>query len=163
MVNQRYEKVGQKEDLKIASTDIAEGSRMTRNGRIYTPQFNLAPPIPPKETTTTVTGKGKGVILTNEDTEFMRIIKKSDYKIIDQLHQTPSKISTLSLLMSSPAHKSALQEFLAQAHVTHDITIDQFDGIIANITTCNNLSFSREDLSKDGQDHNRALHIFVIC
>ena len=65
--------------------------------------------------------------------------------------------------MSSPAHRSALQKLLAQAHVTHDITIDQFDGVIANITACNHLSFSREDLTKDGQDHNRALHISVKC
>ncbi|XP_050898173.1 uncharacterized protein LOC127105048 [Lathyrus oleraceus] len=126
-------------------------------------KFNLAPPIPPKETTTTVTDKGKEVITTDKDVEFFRIIKKSDYKIIDQLHQTPSKISILSLLMSSPAHRSALQKLLAQAHVTHDITIDQFDGVIANITACNHLSFSREDLTKDGQDHNRAFHISVKC
>lgn len=107
MVNQRSEKVGHKEGLNIASTDIAVGSRMTRSGRIYTPQFNLAPQIPPKEATTTIT-EGKGVITTDEDAEFLRIIKKSDFKIIDQLHQTPSKISILSLLMSSPAHRSAL-------------------------------------------------------
>ncbi|XP_050909747.1 uncharacterized protein LOC127123585 [Lathyrus oleraceus] len=161
VVKQRSEKVGQKEGLKIASTDIAGGSRMIHNGRIYTPQFNLTPPIPPKETTTTVTDKGKGVIPTDEDTEFPRIIKKSDYNILNQLHQTPSKISILSLLMSSLTHRIALQILLAQAHVAHDTTIDQFDGIIANITTCNNLSFSSEDLPKDGQDHNRALHIYV--
>jgi hypothetical protein len=33
--------------------------------------------------------------------EILRLIKKSDYKIVDQLLQTPSKISILSLLMSS--------------------------------------------------------------
>ncbi|XP_050893132.1 uncharacterized protein LOC127098556 [Lathyrus oleraceus] len=163
VVNQRSDKVGHKEGLNNASTDIEVVSRMTRSGRIYTPRFNLAPPIPPKETTTTATDKGKEVITTDEDAEFLRIIKKSDYKIIDQLHQTPSKVSILSLLMSSPAHRSALQKLLAQAHVTHDITIDQFDGVIANIIACNHLSFSREDLMKDGQDHNRALHISVKC
>ncbi|XP_050890656.1 uncharacterized protein LOC127096079 [Lathyrus oleraceus] len=125
--------------------------------------FNLASPILLKGTTTTVTDKGKRVIPTDEDTGFLRIIKKSDYNIIDQLHQTHSKISILSLLMSSSTHRSALHKLLAQAHVTHDITIDQFDGVIANITACNHLSFSREDLTKDGQDHNRALHISVKC
>ncbi|XP_050918871.1 uncharacterized protein LOC127136337 [Lathyrus oleraceus] len=159
VVNQGSEKVGQKEGLKITSTDIVGGSRMTRSGHIYTPQFNLAPPIPLKETTTTVTDKGKWVVPIDADTEFLRLIKKSDYKIIDQLHQTPSKISIQSLLMSSPTHRSTLQKLLAQAHVTHKTTIDQFDGIITNITACNNLSFSREDLPKDGQNHNRALHI----
>lgn len=62
MVNQRSEKVGHKEGQNISSTNISMGSRMTRSGHIYTPQFNSAPPIPPKETTTIVTDKGKGVI-----------------------------------------------------------------------------------------------------
>ncbi|XP_050897476.1 uncharacterized protein LOC127104330 [Lathyrus oleraceus] len=119
VVNQRSEKLGHKEGLNIASTNIAVGSRMTRSGRIYTPRFNLAPPIPPKETTTTVNDKGKWVITTDEDAELMRIIKKSDYKIIDQLHQTPLKISILSLLMSSPAHRSALQKFEENLMVSH--------------------------------------------
>ncbi|MCI54218.1 gag-pol polyprotein, partial [Trifolium medium] len=60
--------------------------------------------------------------------EFLKIIKKSDYKVVDQLGQTPSKISMLSLLISSEAHRSALFKLLNAAHVNQDITVDQFDG-----------------------------------
>lgn len=41
----------------------------------------------------------------------------------------------------------------------HDVTIGQFDGIVANITACNNLSFSNEELPEQGRNHNLALHI----
>ena len=47
---------------------------------------------------------------TSEDTssqeleEVLKIIRKSDYKIVEQLGQTPSKISMLSLLLCSEAH-----------------------------------------------------------
>ncbi|XP_050875250.1 uncharacterized protein LOC127078874 [Lathyrus oleraceus] len=59
--------------------------------------------------------------------------------------------------------KEALLKVLAQAHVTQNITVDQFDGVVANITACNTLSFIREELPEDGQNHNRALHISVKC
>ena len=36
--------------------------------------------------------------------EILKIIRKSDYKIVEQLGQTPSKISMMSLLLYSEAH-----------------------------------------------------------
>ncbi|XP_050897461.1 uncharacterized protein LOC127104315 [Lathyrus oleraceus] len=104
------------------------------------------------------------VVEGSADAEVIKaLIKKSDYKVVDQLHQTPSKISILSLLLNSQAHREALLKVLAQAHVTQSITVDQFDGVVANITACNTLSFSGEELPEDGQNHNRALHISVKC
>lgn len=41
----------------------------------------------------------------------------------------------------------------------HNVKISQFDGIISNITACNNLSFSDEELPEQGKNHNLALHI----
>jgi len=52
---------------------------------------------------------------------------------------------------------------LNQAFVNHDITIGQFDGVVGNITACNNLSFSDEELPEEGRNHNMALHISVNC
>lgn len=46
-------------------------------------------------------------------------------------------------------------------YVDHDITIGQFDGIVSNITMCNNLSFSDEELPQQGRNHNLALHISI--
>ena len=44
-----------------------------------------------------------------------------------------------------------------------DVTVNQFDSIIANITVCNNLSFFYEELPEEGRDHNLALNISVNC
>ncbi|KAI5404802.1 hypothetical protein KIW84_051822 [Lathyrus oleraceus] len=49
------------------------------------------------------------------------------------------------------------------AYVDHDVTIEQFDSIVANITACNTLSFCDADLPEEGRDHNMALHISMNC
>lgn len=83
--------------------------------------------------------------------------------MVDQLLHTTSKISVLSLMMNSEAHREALQKVLEQAYMDHDVTIGQFDGIVANITACNNLSFSDKELLEQGMNHNLALHISMNC
>ena len=65
--------------------------------------------------------------------------------------------------MNSEAHREALQKVLEQAYVEHDVTVDQFDHIVANITSCNNLSFCDEELPEEGRNHNLALHISMNC
>ena len=40
--------------------------------------------------------------------EILKIIKNSDYNVVEQLGKTPSKISMLSLLLCSEAHAKAL-------------------------------------------------------
>ena len=40
--------------------------------------------------------------------EILKIIKKRDYNVMEQLGQTPSKISMLALLLCSKAHAKAL-------------------------------------------------------
>ena len=45
----------------------------------------------------------------------------------------------------------------------HDITVDQFDHIVSNITSCNNLRFRDEELPEEGRNHNLALHITMNC
>ncbi|XP_050888718.1 uncharacterized protein LOC127093862 [Lathyrus oleraceus] len=151
------------EDVSEDVTNIAGMSRMTRSGRIYTPEFNVTPQGPNKESTVAAPTKEPEVVQSEDAVEFLKLIKRNDYKVVDQLHQTPSKISILSLLLNSQAHREALSKVIAQAHVTQSITVDQFDGVVANITACNTLSFGGEELPEDGQNHNRALHISVKC
>lgn len=93
----------------------------------------------------------------------LKLIKKSDFNMVDQLFHTPSKIFVLSLLMSSKAHREALQKVLEQAYVDHDVTVDQFDGIVSNITACNNLSFRDKELPKQGRSHNLDMHMSINC
>ena len=49
--------------------------------------------------------------------EILKIIKKSDYNVVEQLGKTPSKISMLALLLCSEAHAKALVKFIKTAHV----------------------------------------------
>jgi hypothetical protein len=95
--------------------------------------------------------------------EFMKIIKKSDYKIVDQLNQTPSKISILSLLLCSEAHRNALLKMLNLAYVPQEISVNQLKGVIANVSTRHELGFTDLDLTPEGRNHNRALHITMEC
>ncbi|KAI5386542.1 hypothetical protein KIW84_072899 [Lathyrus oleraceus] len=102
-------------------------------------------------------------VTREEAGEFLRIIKKSDYKVVDQLNQTPSKISMLSLILNSEAHRNSLLKVLSAAHITKDITIEQFDDVIACVTTGNFLGFNDDELPIEGKNHNKALHISLKC
>nr|XP_027189418.1 uncharacterized protein LOC113786262 [Cicer arietinum] len=123
-------------------TNISGISGMTQSGRVYTPEQ-----LRKKE----------------EASEFLKFVKQSEYKVVDQLNQTPSKISVLSLLLNSEAHRRALMKVLNEAHVTHDITVDQFDGVVGNITASSCLSFGDNELPAEGTEHNKTLHISMRC
>jgi hypothetical protein len=153
-------------------TNIVGVSGVTRSGRVFSPEQSSkgnteSPVVPAKEKGVEERKNGasplKETIPQEEVEEFLRIIRKSDYKIVDQLGQTPSKISILSLLLSSEGHREALMKILNEAHVAKDISVAQFDGVVANITAGRYLGFSQDELPVDGHDHNRALHISVKC
>ncbi|XP_050909269.1 uncharacterized protein LOC127123047 [Lathyrus oleraceus] len=105
----------------------------------------------------------KKSITFEESQEFLKLIKKSNFKIVDQLNQTPSKISILSLLLNSDAHRKTLMTVLNTAHVMQDITIDQFDDVVSNITASRYLGFNEAELPPERNTHNKALHILVMC
>ena len=95
--------------------------------------------------------------------EILKIIKKSDFNVVEQLGHTPSKISMLSLLLFSEAHAKALISFLKMAHVPQETSADQFTDCVANLTADNGLGFSNADLTAKGKDHNDALHVSIEC
>ena len=95
--------------------------------------------------------------------EILKIIKKSDYNIVEQLGQTPSKITMLALLLFSEAHAKALVKFLKTAHVPQETFIDQFENCMASLTADNGLGFSDTDLTPKGRKHNDALHVSIEC
>ena len=124
--------------------------RFTRSDRLFSP-----PVTQPDSVDAAAKAKGKQV--ANEGTsapqvgseptfvkdvdELLRIIKKSDYKVVDQLIQTPSKISILSLLLCSEAHREALLKVLNTAYVPQEISVNQLEGIVANVHASNGLGF----------------------
>jgi hypothetical protein len=69
----------------------------------------------------------------------------------------------LSLLLNSEAHKNSLLKVLSAAHITKDITVEQFDDVIACVTTGNFLGFNDDELPIEGKNHNKALHISLKC
>src|ERR1043165_7248972 len=91
----------------------------------------------------------------------MRYIRKSDYKIIDQLGQTPANISILALLRDSEPHRNALMNLLGTSFVRQEISIKQFEGIVNSFSASNGLGFTDSDLPPEGRNHNKALHISI--
>lgn len=170
MIGRKETKFSDAEVLNIAGT-----GGMTCSGRVFAPKYTpkvipapvVVPPPPPqaRESVVVPTSKGKEVakeqkhLTAEEGQEFLKLVKKSDFKIVDQLGQTPSKISILSLLLSS----EALLKVFNDAHVMQDITVDQFDDIVDNITTSWCLGFNEAELKTEGDNHNKALHISVTC
>ena len=144
----------------------------TRSGRLFAPQ-----PLRDANAEASARAKGKQAVVGEEPAqtnvpggsfekdveEFMRIIKKSDYKIVDQLNQTPSKISILSLLLCSEAHRNALLKMLNMAYVPQEISVNQLEGVIANVSTRHGVGFTDLDLTPEGRNHNKALHITMEC
>ncbi|XP_058788498.1 uncharacterized protein LOC131662666 [Vicia villosa] len=151
--------------------NIADTSRMTRSSRLFAPiphkpRNNLSVQIPPQKDV-----PRKEPIITepifetkgNDVEEFLNLIKKRDYMVVDQLLQTQSKISLLALLVHSKAHWIALMKVLKQAYIEQDATLEQFDNVVSNITVNNVLSFSKEELPLEELEHNHALHINMKC
>ncbi|XP_050895879.1 uncharacterized protein LOC127102567 [Lathyrus oleraceus] len=157
-------------------TSIVGPAGMTRSGRVFAPRAvdastkakgkEIATPVQipvPNQEMQEMHLSPKAAVTREEAEEFLRIIKKSDYKVVDQLNQTPSKISMLSLLLNSEAHRNSLLKVLSAAHITKDITIEQFDDVIACVTTGNFLGFNDDELPVEGKNHNKALHISLKC
>ncbi|XP_073219715.1 uncharacterized protein [Cicer arietinum] len=150
-------------------TNISGIGGMTRSGRVYTPEQLRKKEVHGEKGKEDMYHSIKGqetsikTVSEEEANEFLKFIKQSEYKVVDQLNQTPSKILVLSLLLNSEAHRRALMKVLNEAHVTHDITVDQFDGVVGNITASSCMSFSDNELPAEGTEHNKALHISVRC
>lgn len=145
-----------------AVTNIPNASSLTRNGRFFTPA-NLRGGKHVVEKSDN--GKDPLVIpesrpIQDVDAEdFFRLIRKSDYKVVDQLLQTQSKIYVMSFLLNSEARHKALLKVLGQAYVNPYVTVDQFDHVVGNITSCNTLSFSDNEFPSEGKKHNNTLYI----
>ncbi|XP_050874912.1 uncharacterized protein LOC127078508 [Lathyrus oleraceus] len=153
-------------------TNIARASGVAISGRVFAPEVipnkESAPTVEPtkgKEVNPSEAGEGssKKAVTAEEDREFLKIIKKSDYKVVDQLNQTLSKISIISLLMSSKAHRTALLKLSNEAYVAEDISVIHFDDVVANLNASSYLMFTDDDLLPNGREHNMALHISIQC
>ncbi|XP_027169433.1 uncharacterized protein LOC113769160 [Coffea eugenioides] len=99
----------------------------------------------------------------NEAVDFLKMLKRSEYKIVEQLDRMPAQISFLNLLLTSELHREALLKILNEAQVPKDIPVDKFSNIVGNVLAANHITFSDDDLTAEGIGHNRALYISVRC
>ncbi|XP_027343037.1 uncharacterized protein LOC113855605 [Abrus precatorius] len=152
-------------------TNIAGVGGMTRSGQIYTPEELRNEQLIEKgnncekESTKATDSKGeqKKMVSHEEACEFLKLIKQSEYMVVDQLNRIPGRISLLSLMMNLEPHRKALLKVLNEAHVVHNISVDKLEGIVGNITANNYLTFNDDEIPVGGAGHNKALHIFVRC
>ena len=84
--------------------------------------------------------KGKGVVDVSEETnkpvteeetnEFLKLMKDSEYSIVEQLKRAPAKISLFSLILRSESHRKTLQKVLNEAYVPQYINLDAMEHLI---------------------------------
>ncbi|PKI61318.1 hypothetical protein CRG98_018309 [Punica granatum] len=138
---------------------------ITRSGRVYenptatdkgkAPAAEIeaipgVPPTPPKK-------------VTEEEAEaFMKIIKASEYKVVEQMAKSPAHISLLALLLSSEPHREALLRVLTAAQVPKGTPPNRIEETVSSIFS-NTISFSNDELPSEGCAHSRALHIVCKC
>ena len=164
---------------RVFSLEISPLKTVT--GPVIIPAFvpvdttTTVPMVTPTDTPTaeSIETRGKGILVEpvwmkaqslsipeaskKEMEEILKIIKRSDYNVVEQLGKTPSKISMLALLLCSKAHAKALVKFLKTAHVSQETSADQFQGCVASLTADNGLGFSDADLTPRGRKRNEAL------
>ncbi|XP_050914950.1 uncharacterized protein LOC127129883 [Lathyrus oleraceus] len=170
-------------DTTVSKVDNAGLSGFTRSGRLFAPNTLRGGDVEKEQRDKAeALARAKGKQVVNEATprsaqapvepesefdaeaeEFLRIIKKSEYKLIDHLQQTPSKISILSLLLSSEGHRDALLKILKRAYVPQEITVNQLETVVSSVNASHGLGFTDLDLTMDGRNHNKALHISKEC
>ncbi|XP_050908426.1 uncharacterized protein LOC127122062 [Lathyrus oleraceus] len=164
-------------DTTVSKVDNAGLSGFTRSGRLFAPNTLRGGDVEKEQRDKAeALARAKGKQVVNEDTprtvqapvepesefdaeaeEFLRIIKKSEYKLVDHLQQTLSKISILSLLLSSEGHRDALLKILKRAYVPQEITVNQLKTVVSSVNASHGLGFTDLDLTMDGRNHNKAL------
>ncbi|PKI59715.1 hypothetical protein CRG98_019891 [Punica granatum] len=101
--------------------------------------------------------------VTKQEAEaFMKVIKASEYKVVEQMGKLQAHISLLALLLSSEPHRVALLKVLTAAQVSKETTPDRIEETVNSIFL-NQISFAEDELRYEGQGHLRALHIVCKC
>ena len=93
----------------------------------------------------------------------MKLMKHSEYSVVDQLKKTPAIISLMSLILSSEWHRKALQKVLNEAYVPQDITQDTMEHLVGRIQASNYLYFTEDELDPEGTGHTKPLYITMKC
>ena len=86
----------------------------------------------------------------------------SHYDVLSQLGKSPTQISILELLTTSPIHKEILETALLECHVLENINASHFTTMIENLAAKKHVIFIDKDFQGPSQHHNFSLHIEVL-
>ncbi|KAK8492494.1 hypothetical protein V6N11_021160 [Hibiscus sabdariffa] len=102
-------------------------------------------------------------IKESEAEEFLKILKHSEFNVVEQLNRLPARISMLSLLLSSEPHRNTLVKLLNQTFVPKEVSVDMVDRLVGNIAMDNFIPFSDEEIPEGTRGSHKALHITTRC
>ncbi|PKI64957.1 hypothetical protein CRG98_014651 [Punica granatum] len=103
------------------------------------------------------------VKVTEEEAEaFMKIIKASEYKVVEQMAKSRAHVSLLALLLSSEPHRETLLRVLTAVQVSKETPPGRIEETVSSIFS-NTISFSDDELPYEGWAHSLALHIVCKC
>ncbi|XP_010324801.2 uncharacterized protein [Solanum lycopersicum] len=105
----------------------------------------------------------KKAVTGEENVEFLKKLKVPDYSIVQQLMKTPAQISLWSLLLHAEEHRLVLNKVLNEAHVPKETTVNQLENMTSRVFESNAITFTNDELPKEGAGNNKALHLTVTC
>ncbi|XP_073261997.1 uncharacterized protein [Populus alba] len=141
----------------------AEIGGLTRSGRCFTPEELEKQRKAKGKEKVDITEEINKPFTEEETNEFLKLMKHSEYSIVEQLKKTPSRISLFSLILSSEPHRKALQKVLNEAYVPQDINQETMEHLVGRIQASNYIYFTEDELCPDGTGHNMPLYITVRC
>ncbi|PKI51799.1 hypothetical protein CRG98_027847 [Punica granatum] len=138
---------------------------ITRSRRVYQgPKLTNTKQTPATAFSTTLeAAPAPSKKVTDQEAEaFMKVIKASEYKVVEQMGKSPAHISLLAFLLNSEPHRDALLKVLIATQVPKETTPDKIKETVNSIFS-NQISFADNELPSEGQGHLRALHIVCKC
>ncbi|XP_061359320.1 uncharacterized protein LOC133303422 [Gastrolobium bilobum] len=147
--------------LEEESTDAIRVGEITRSGRFYGPKEPEKRKSNKEDEAEEIIAsemKGKG-----EEDELLKIMKQSEYDVMEQLKKTPARISLLSLILSSESHRKALMSMLSEAYVKSDVTPENVVNMVDPVKHVNMITFSIDEIVCPYEKTSRALHITLKC
>ncbi|XP_011008751.1 PREDICTED: uncharacterized protein LOC105114041 [Populus euphratica] len=141
----------------------AEIGGLTRSGRSFTPEELEKQRKAKGKEGVDVAEEINNPVTEEETNEFLKLMKHSEYSVVEQLKKAPAKISLLSLILSSEPHRQALQKVLNEAYVPQDLNQEAMEHLVGRIQASNYVYFTEDELGPDGIGHNKPLYITVHC
>ena len=130
---------------------------LTRSGRVYDQNKKEVPVRNQQQ------DPESGKEENGEHTALVKLMKASEYKVIEQMAKIPAQISLMSLLLTSDHHREMLFKILKEVKVPEGISTDKLGHMVNFVFALDQISFSPEELGEEGTQHTKPLFIVVKC